>query len=225
MYDNVDESNLGAPFTQAEQRNSDLYRRYGKRLFDVVFVVAFSPLILSLIVPIAIIVRLEGGPALFSHSRVGKGGRAFKCHKIRTMVPDAEAKLKKHLEDNPEARAEWERNFKLANDPRITRFGRLLRKASLDELPQFLNVLRGDMSVVGPRPVTKNELKKYGNGLPVLHSVRPGITGPWQVYGRNETLYNERVDLDLGYARKYAFGTDLRLILATIWVVFKRTGM
>lgn len=225
MFDSVDSGTRQAYRTRAEPRNRSLYRRFGKRLFDVAFVIAFSPLTLSVTLFLMFIVRLDGGKSLFVHSRIGKSGREFKCYKIRTMVPNAETRLKEYLEGNPEAHAEWERDFKLKDDPRVTRLGRFLRKTSLDEFPQFLNVLRGDMSVVGPRPVTTHELSRYGDGLRLLLSVRPGITGPWQVYGRNETLYHERVDLDLGYCRNHAFGTDLRLILGTMMAVIKRTGV
>ncbi len=225
MFDNVGLRDRRIYRTRAKRQNHSLYRRYGKRLFDVLFVVVISPLILPATAFLAFIVHLHGGKSIFAHSRVGKGGREFKCYKIRTMIPDAEIRLEEFLAENPDARAEWEQDFKLKDDPRITRIGRILRMTSLDELPQFLNVLRGDMSVVGPRPVTVDEQPRYGDGLPLLLSVRPGITGPWQVYGRNETLYNERVDLDLGYCKDYSFGTDFRLILRTVWAVIKRTGV
>jgi lipopolysaccharide/colanic/teichoic acid biosynthesis glycosyltransferase len=225
MFDNVEPRNQRAYRVRAPRRSQSPYRRFGKRLFDVLFVVASSPIVLPVTFILAVIVRLDGGPALFAHRRVGKDGSEFKCYKIRTMVPDAESRLIDHLDRHPEAREAWERDFKLADDPRITPLGRILRKTSLDELPQFLNVLRGDMSVVGPRPVTTDELPRYGDGISLLLSVRPGVTGPWQVQGRNETLYNERVGLDLAYCRNHAFGTDLRLIVGTVWVVIKRTGV
>ena len=185
-------------------------------------------LLLALAVPlclIALLVRADGGPALFAHRRVGRGGASFDCLKFRTMVPDAEARLAALLESDPAARAEWQATRKLRNDPRITWIGRFLRASSLDELPQLINVLRGEMSLVGPRPVPAAELAAcYGAAAEHYRSVRPGITGPWQVSGRNDTSYAQRVALDVAYATRPSLREDLRILLRTPAAVLLRRG-
>ena len=156
--------------------------------------------------------------------RVGRHGRPFKCFKIRSMVVDAERRLHEHLSANPEAAAEWASDFKLANDPRVTRFGYFIRRTSLDELPQVWNVLLGDMSFVGPRPVVAHELERYGDKQNAYLAMRPGLTGPWQVLGRNDLPYNERVRLDCRYLEEQGLLTDLALMVRTSRAVFGRTG-
>ena len=151
--------------------------------------------------------------------RVGRGYKRFGCIKFRTMRPDADVLLAKVLEEDPVLRAEYERDFKLKRDPRITSIGRFLRRSSLDELPQFLNVLRGEMSVVGPRPIVDKELTRYGDYMDEVASVRPGLTGLWQVSGRNNLSYMKRVKLDLAYARGRSFKLDLAIILRTFGVL------
>ncbi|WP_422078101.1 sugar transferase [Vannielia sp.] len=200
------------------------YARVGKRAFDIALALVLLPLVAPVILTLCAIVRRDGGPSLFAHSRIGLGGRRFNCWKIRSMVADAEKKLKAHLEAHPTAAAEWARDFKLENDPRITRFGQFIRKTSLDELPQVWNVLRGDMSFVGPRPIVDEELSRYGTMRQAYLSMRPGITGPWQVLGRNDISYAERVQLDADYARSLGFWTDVQLIARTAGVVLRRTG-
>jgi undecaprenyl-phosphate galactose phosphotransferase len=195
-----------------------------KRCFDMVgaalILVAAAPVMLL----IAILVKLDGGPILFRHRRVGSGGAAFQCLKFRTMVVDAERALNNLLTKDAAARAEWEAEFKLRKDPRITWLGRFLRKSSLDELPQLLNVIAGQMSLVGPRPIVYQEVARYSTKIADYYTCRPGITGLWQVSGRNDVSYDERVALDSRYAREWSFGRDLVILVQTIRVVFQRAG-
>ena len=200
------------------------YRAVGKRLLDIVLVLATAPVTLPVILLLALFVMRDGGKPFFGHLRVGRDGRMFRCWKIRSMVPDAEVRLREHLAQNPAARLEWDTTFKLTHDPRITRLGNFLRKSSLDELPQLWNILKGEMSIVGPRPVTKDELKFYGERVSYYVKMRPGLTGPWQVSGRNDLAYHERVALDVDYARHCNVVMDVKVILATVKAVLKRTG-
>jgi undecaprenyl-phosphate galactose phosphotransferase len=198
-----------------------------KRPFDVVFSLFAILITLPIMIPIAIIIKLtDRGSIFFGHNRVGYRGRLFKVLKFRSMYPDAEERLKKILEEDPEAREEWNRTFKLKNDPRVTPIGKILRRTSLDELPQFFNVLKGDMSVVGPRPVVEEELKKYYKDKAKYYlSVKPGVTGYWQVEGRSDVdNYEERVDMDVWYVQNQSFLLDLKIILKTIWVMFTGKG-
>lgn len=203
---------------------SRLYRAYGKRLLDIVLVLATAPVTVPVILVLALLVMRDGGRPFFGHRRIGRDGRTFKCWKVRSMVPDAEARLREYLAENEEARAEWATSFKLTHDPRITRLGNFLRKSNLDELPQLWNILKGEMSIVGPRPVTKDELKFYGERVSYYIRMSPGLTGPWQVSGRNDLAYHERVALDVDYARNCNVATDIRVIFATAMAVLKRTG-
>ncbi len=159
------------------------------------------------------------GPVFYVQQRVGRDYRSFGCIKFRTMRRDADRILSRILDESPELREEFRHDFKLRNDPRITRIGRFLRRSSLDELPQFLNVLRGEMSVVGPRPIVRQELPRYGERMEEVLSVRPGLTGLWQVSGRNNLSYRQRVLLDLRYARHRSLRLDLLIILRTIGVI------
>ncbi|WP_230374369.1 sugar transferase [Pontivivens ytuae] len=168
--------------------------------------------------------RLDGGRGLFGHDRVGRDGKVFKCWKFRSMRVDANDALQKHLKGNPAAAAEWRNVRKLAYDPRITPIGRIMRKYSLDELPQFWNVLRGDMSLIGPRPVCLDELPRYGRAATLYLSVRPGLTGLWQVSGRNALSYAQRVVLDVEYCNRMDALLDLRICLATVRVVIAGHG-
>jgi lipopolysaccharide/colanic/teichoic acid biosynthesis glycosyltransferase len=173
----------------------------------------------------ALMVRADGGPAFFAHQRVGRGGKLFGCLKFRSMVIDSQARLETLLANDPAARAEWEATRKLKNDPRITRIGRFLRSTSLDELPQLINVLRGEMSLVGPRPVQEAEIDRY-YGASAAHymAVRPGITGLWQVSGRSETSYESRVALDVAYVSRPSMIADLTILLRTPVAVLSRRG-
>ncbi len=182
---------------------------------------------LPLMVPIAVAIKLtDGGPVFFRHERVGYRGKKFKVLKFRSMYVDAEERLKEILSKDPEARREWERTFKLKKDPRVTSIGKFLRKTSLDELPQFFNVLKGDMSVVGPRPVVEDELKKFYRDKAVLYkSVRPGVTGYWQVEGRSDVdNYEERIRMDEWYIQNQSLLLDLKIILKTIKVMLTGKG-
>lgn len=190
---------------------------------------AIAAILLLLISPIFLFIclmiwRVDGSPVFFGHYRVGRDGRLFRCLKFRSMRRDSEQVLAKLLAENPEARAEWERDQKLARDPRITPIGQFIRKTSLDELPQLINVLRGEMRLVGPRPVTPPELTRYGSTRWHYVSVRPGITGLWQVSGRNKTTYEERVALDKHYVETASPMTDLKILLRTVYVVLTGHG-
>ena len=191
-----------------------------KRSGDVVFSAAVLGLGSPLFLLLAVLVKLSSpGPVFYVQKRVGRGYRRFGCIKFRTMRPDADAVLAQVLDRSPAMRAEFERDFKLRNDPRITPIGRFLRRSSLDELPQFLNVLRGEMSVVGPRPIVNKEIGRYGDYMDEVLAVRPGLTGLWQVSGRNNLSYPKRVRLDLAYARGRSFWLDLAIILRTFGVL------
>lgn len=201
------------------------YNRVTKFIFDMLLTVfgtiCISPILLLLI----IMIKLDSpGPAIFAHKRVGRHGKSFYCYKFRTMCSDAEEKLKAYLVENPEMRKEWEKDFKLKDDPRITKIGKFLRKTSLDELPQVFNVLKGEMSLVGPRPIVKAEIEKYGNYINDFYMVRPGITGMWQVGGRSDTTYEERVGMDSWYVRNWSVWLDIVLLWRTFKVVFEEKG-
>jgi exopolysaccharide production protein ExoY len=171
--------------------------------------------VLPLMIVIALLIRCTGGSAIYAHERVGYSGRTFRCYKFRTMVRDADAALASHLASNPEAAIEWQETQKLRADPRVTPVGRLLRKSSLDELPQLINILRGDMSCVGPRPVTVGELEHYGEYAPDYLSARPGLTGRWQVTGRSNTDFPTRVSLDKQYVHNWSLLSDLAILAKT----------
>ncbi|WP_431312809.1 sugar transferase [Roseateles agri] len=190
---------------------------------------AAALILLTLLSPLMLVVawliwRRDGAPIFFGHYRVGLDGRLFRCLKFRSMLLDADRALADLLRDDPAARAEWERDQKLTNDPRITPVGHFLRKTSLDELPQLFNVLRGEMSLVGPRPITVGELPRYGRTRWHYLSVRPGITGLWQVSGRNNTSYEERVALDRRYVEQRSMAGDVGILLKTVRVVLLREG-
>lgn len=180
-----------------------------------------SPL---LIVIMFFIWKIDGAPVLFAHYRVGKNGKLFKCWKFRTMRRDSEEVLAELLKTDEVSRTEWARDQKLSNDPRITPIGHFLRKSSLDELPQLLNVIKGEMSLVGPRPVTVSELTRYGAVRWHYVSVAPGMTGLWQVSGRNNTTYAERVDLDRRYVESRSLAGDISILFKTVRVVVFREG-
>ncbi len=215
---------LGEQRRLYRKKAQGIYRQFAKPIFDTLLALALLPLLVPVIAVLWLLVRLEGGPGFFGHRRIGKNGRVFRCWKIRTMVPNAEQKLQQYLASNPAARAEWERDHKLTNDPRITRLGRFLRETSLDELPQIWNVLTGEMSFVGPRPVVRAEMTKYGMHRTAYLLMKPGITGLWQVSGRNDVTYDERVEMDVRYLCEQSFATDSRLLLLTAKTVLDRTG-
>jgi exopolysaccharide production protein ExoY len=195
------------------------------RFLDVVV----SALVLAALAPVILILCLaimvqDGGSPIFMHRRIGKGGRSFPCLKLRTMVRDSEERLRNLLENDPAARAEWALDQKLRSDPRITWLGRFLRKSSLDELPQLLNVLVGHMSLVGPRPIVQAEVARYGRYFRFYCAVRPGITGLWQVSGRNDTSYRRRVAMDTVYSRSRSIGTDISILVRTVPAVLASKG-
>lgn len=196
-----------------------------KRGMDLVATTAILLMLLPLFGLLALLVRCtSSGPVFYGHTRIGRGGRRFKAWKFRTMVPDAGKRLEEYLRDHPDARQEWAATQKLTHDPRITRVGHWLRKTSLDELPQLWNVLVGEMSLVGPRPIVDEEIEKYG---PVFHAylqVRPGITGLWQVSGRNNTTYPQRIQLDAYYVRNWSPWLDFYIFFRTAQVVAQREG-
>jgi Undecaprenyl-phosphate galactose phosphotransferase WbaP len=198
--------------------------RRRKRAADITLGTALVVFFAPLMAVIALAVCLDGGPALFGHSRVGLDRRPFRCWKFRTMVVNADQVMRELLSHDEAARAEWESTFKLRHDPRITLIGRVLRAFSLDELPQLFNVLRGEMSLVGPRPIIEAEVDRYGTKFTAYCSCRPGITGLWQVHGRSDVSYARRVELDTQYARTWSLWLDLKILLNTVVVVVRRDG-
>jgi Undecaprenyl-phosphate galactose phosphotransferase WbaP len=196
-----------------------------KRIADIVVASILLLLALPLGVLIALLILLEsGGPVFFGHARIGRGGRRFRLWKFRSMTPDGDALLSEHLERHPERAVEWLHFHKLKDDPRVTKVGRFLRKRSLDELPQLWNVLRGDMSMVGPRPIVDEEVQKYSRVFPLYTRVLPGLTGLWQVSGRTETSYRRRVELDTTYIRNWTLRLDLQILIRTVRVVLNGHG-
>lgn len=191
---------------------------------DLVLILFLVAPCVPVVLLLALIVRRDGGPVFFGHLRVGQDGRLFRCWKLRTMVPDAEKVLATYLEQNPDAAEEWSLNVKLRDDPRITSVGRFLRASSLDELPQLWNVFLGEMSLVGPRPVTLAEIDKYEGHKECYMALRPGITGLWQVSGRNSVDYSERVSLDAQYFATCSLGQDMKILFRTLGVVLRKTG-
>lgn len=196
-----------------------------KRIFDIAAAIFGLIFLGPVLLVFAVAIKLsDGGPAIFSQLRRGKDGRMFKCYKLRSMVPDATERLKLLLATDPAARAEWNLTQKLQKDPRITPIGRFIRKTSIDELPQFFNVLIGDMSIVGPRPIIDNEVPRYGNFIIDYDKVRPGLTGLWQISGRCNLDYQERVALDAKYANNRSFWGDLKIGILTVPAVLFSRG-
>ena len=211
--------------SEIQHKNGDgwygLVKSFSDRVFALFALVFFAPFIALISV---LILVTDGAPVFFAHKRVGRNGKQFNCLKFRTMARDAEERLAKILETDPKARAQWEAQQKLDDDPRITVVGEFFRKTSLDELPQFWNVVKGDMAVVGPRPIIASEASHYGEFFEDYLSVKPGITGHWQVNGRSKTTYAERVAMDVDYVRNRSFARDVSIIVKTIKVVLKGNG-
>jgi lipopolysaccharide/colanic/teichoic acid biosynthesis glycosyltransferase len=199
-----------------------IYRRFFKRFTDMTVILAAAPAILPLIVALAVIIARDGGRPFYVQLRVGRNGRPFRMWKLRSMVTAADQRLDDYLAANPEAREEWDATQKLRHDPRITPFGQFLRRSSLDELPQLWNVLKGDMSLVGPRPMMPSQQTMYPGSAYYL--LRPGITGYWQTAGRNRTTFEARAEYDTAYEEELSFRTDLRILARTVAVVLKGTG-
>ncbi|UFN50470.1 sugar transferase [Roseomonas sp. OT10] len=196
-----------------------------KRGFDVSLAIVLLVILAPLMLILALAVRKDGGPAFYGHRRVGRGGVEFPCLKFRSMVINSDQVLQELLARDPVAAKDWATNRKLRHDPRVTRIGRFLRATSLDELPQIINVLRGEMSFVGPRPVVTDELRRhYGAATAHYIAVRPGITGLWQISGRSDTTYVERVELDQRYVQEFSILQDLRILLRTVPAVLARRG-
>ena len=196
-----------------------------KRAFDLLFTICGGLCILPFLLVIAVMVAVDNkGNVIFAHRRIGRGGKEFKCYKFQTMIPNAQEALEKYLAENPEARKEWEESFKLTDDPRVTKLGSILRKTSLDEMPQLWNVIKGDMSLVGPRPIVAKEIERYGEYFREYAMVPPGITGMWQASGRSDTTYEERVEMDTWYVRNWSVWIDLMYLFKTVKIVFTGKG-
>lgn len=203
-------------------RAGSVYRSGVKRALDIVLVLVAAPIVLPVVLVIALLVMRDGHSPFYWSTRVGRSGRVFRMMKLRTMVRDAHGCLEAYLVTDPQAAAEWAETQKLKRDPRITAFGRMLRKTSLDELPQLWNVLIGQMSLVGPRPMMPEQRNIYPGSA--YYALRPGVTGPWQVSDRNDSSFAKRADFDLEYHRSLSFLNDLRLLGRTIVVVLRGTG-
>ena len=200
-------------------RNLNFYKSF-KNLLDFLFSIFFLITSLPFFLLISLLIKLSSrGPIFFLQERIGKNNTPFKCIKFRTMHPEAKDILENLLMKDEELKMEFEQTHKIKNDPRITTIGKLLRKTSLDELPQFINVLKNEMSIVGPRPIVNKEKNKYGKNLKKVLSVKPGITGLWQVSGRNNLTYKTRIKLDLNYVDNYNFLMDIRILIRTIGVI------
>lgn len=204
------------------RRPGGIYRNGLKRLLDVTAIIAAVPVVVPIIAVMAVMVARNGGKPFYSQVRVGREGKPFLMWKLRSMVPDADDRMEIYLAENPAARAEWDSTQKLRNDPRITPLGQFLRRSSLDELPQLWNVLKGDMSLVGPRPMMLNQRSIYPGTA--YYRMRPGLTGYWQTAGRNKTTFEARAEFDTVYDDELSLGNDLRILSKTVGVVLKGTG-
>ena len=215
-----------AAFSSARlDRNESGTNTSAKRILDVVVASIALIFVLPLLILVGVLIRLQdGGQAVYSQKRYGRNGRTFKCYKLRSMVANADQRLIEILAQDPEARIELEQTQKLTHDPRITPLGRFIRKTSIDELPQLFNILKGEMSIVGPRPIVENEITKYGEFYRDYCSVRPGLTGLWQVEGRSDTTYEQRVQLDVKYATTRNFTGDIMIMLRTVPAVLLSRG-
>ena len=210
-----------------EMKNKKIVYRFIKRIIDIigglVGIVLLIPITIVLYL-ISIFSKENKGPIFYEQLRVGKNGKYFRIYKFRTMIIGADKILKKYLEENEEARIEFEKNQKLEYDPRITKLGKILRKTSLDEFPQFINVLKGDMCLIGPRPLVEGELDAHNGNHKLYESVKPGITGYWGVNGRSNTTYEERLELEYYYAKNFSFWLDTKIFFKTIISIVKREG-
>ncbi|MBN2760008.1 MAG: sugar transferase [Rhodobacteraceae bacterium] len=200
------------------------YARFGKRLLDLAIVITALPIVIPIVTVAAIANALSGNPVFYTQQRLGRHGRVFRIWKMSTMRPNADKMLNALLENNPERRREWETTQKLKNDPRVTRIGAVLRRTSMDEIPQLFNVLKGDMSLLGPRPMMLDQVEIYGPTLPVYLSLRPGISGKWQVSERNDAHFRRRAQIDAEYARDLSLKTDLILVWQTLRTLIRSTG-
>lgn len=210
------------PIEELRLQSLGIYRNGVKRVLDLAIVMLAAPVVLPVVLLIAFFIMCDGHSPFYWSERVGRGGRVFRMMKLRTMVPDADGRLEAYLALDAKAALEWNSTQKLKLDPRITRFGRMLRKSSLDELPQLWNVLIGEMSLVGPRPMMPSQRNIYPGSA--YYSLRPGVTGPWQVSDRNDCEFAKRADFDLDYHRTMSFPNDLQLLAVTVKVVLRGTG-
>lgn len=198
---------------------------FAKRLIDLFLIFVSLPIVFPVMLILAILVKLTSkGPIFYGHKRVGKNGKEIKCWKFRSMYNNSQEMLEKILATDPVRKAEWEKDRKFIDDPRVTNFGKFLRKTSLDELPQLFNIFIGQMSFVGPRPVTQSEIEKYGDSADFVLSVTPGLSGMWQISGRSDTGYEERINLDTYYIQNWSVWLDIWIIIKTIWVVIRGKG-
>ena len=223
----VENSLKGAPAVDIADVGPTKYSIGGslKRALDVLVALTGLAVLWPLMLFVIIAIRItDPGPAIFGHERIGYNGRRFKCLKFRSMVVNADGALRDLLERDPRAADEWAQSQKLKNDPRVTRLGKVLRETSLDELPQLWNVVKGDMSIVGPRPIVSAEVTRYGSHFPAYAATKPGITGLWQVTGRSDCSYDERVSLDVDYVKNWSILRDINIIAKTAVVVFARKG-
>lgn len=217
---NFDDSSKVGPVGPNPSTRSTL-----KRIVDITLAATALVFLSPIMLTVALIIKLhDGGNAIFVQRRIGVNGKQFNCYKFRSMVVDAQERLEHLLATDPAAKAEWEATQKLENDPRITALGRFLRKSSLDELPQLVNILKGEMSVVGPRPIVSNEIVKYGQYFDYYRDVRPGLTGLWQISGRSDTTYDERVALDVEYVKEWSFMNDIKIIALTVPAIVLSKG-
>lgn len=207
--------------------NNNLAKRSSrilKRTMDILGSIAIMTVLSPLLLTLYFMIKKDGGNAIYGHERIGRDGKTFKCLKFRSMVINSKEVLEELLKNDPEARAEWEKDFKLKNDPRITKVGAFIRKTSLDELPQLFNVLKGEMSLVGPRPIVKDELERYDENVDYYLMAKPGMTGLWQVSGRNDVDYKTRVYFDSWYVKNWSLWNDVAILFKTINVVLNRSG-
>ena len=201
------------------------YNLFIKRLIDLLLIVLALPILIPVMLILAIGVKITSpGPVFYGHKRVGKNGKEIKCWKFRSMYKNSAEMLEEILRTNPQMKEEWEKDRKFVNDPRVTKFGSFLRKTSLDELPQLFNILLGQMSFVGPRPVTSEEIEKYGENAEYVLSVTPGLSGMWQISGRSDTGYEERINLDSFYIQNWSIWLDIWILIKTVWVVINGKG-
>lgn len=224
-FDSVGEAAVSDTWTAATglEVRAGIYRNYLKPALEFALVAISLPVVLPLVVLLSIPILFGGASPIYRQRRVGKGGREFVLYKIRTMVPDADDRLAEYLHANPEARLEWARKQKLTNDPRVTPYGRFLRKSSLDELPQLFNVLKGEMALIGPRPMMPHQRALYHGSS--YYTLRPGMSGYWQVSDRNDCEFASRVYFDDLYDRTISLPTDIGLLLKTVLAVFRGTGV
>lgn len=226
MNATIEENTIAAKKETTHKQNKIVYRLV-KRLMDIIGALVGIIILIPTSIAIYIarkILKEDNGPMFYEHLRYGKNGKMFRMYKFRSMCVNADKKLKEYLEENEEARKEFTENQKLKDDPRITRIGRILRKTSIDELPQVINILKGDMSFVGPRPVVDKEIDKYGENKEKFLSVKPGLTGYWQVSGRSNTTYEERMNMELYYVDNCSLWLDIKIFLKTFAVVFLKKG-